>query len=241
VDIKNYVSLYKTIIVFSLCFLLSACFDFNQKLIIKDDNTAHYEMEMVFDEKLAGFGDGDICGDINLESSSSLTKTSKKHSSGGNIICTVIIDGPIEEFKTLVLNKKGDDNNSVLITKTGEDTFRISSDYSSMKGSDDDTSGDIAKGMMAAMFAGRAIRWDITAPQIIASNGEISEDGKSVHWELSLVDLFSDSAGDLQFYADVKFKRKWWHWIYDAWYWALSFIYSEADCTSSKPFGQRAA
>ena len=221
----------------------TGCFDMNQTLAIRDDNTARYQIEFLIDARLANIGgkSAEFCNEVLIDVAPSLKTTSKKETLGGNVACRIIIDGPIEQLRSLSLTK--DESSIAWIESTGNDSFRVSNDFSTpSKDSEQTTPGSLGKEfaeimaemMVEAAFAGRALRWDITAPAIIDSNGQISEDGKSVHWELPLTEALSGSGKEHYFYAEFKLARQRWAWAYDAWYWALSFFYSDADIRAKK-------
>lgn len=192
--------------------LLTGCIDINQSIAIDDDGIANYKMEMAMDAKLASMGGNadpqEICGEMyQKQLPSELTAESNAYYSQGNIICEMTLTGPLEKFsEALVASSKESSKGDFLhVTPLTNDTYRIESIFTSEA---NETPQDAsAKQMVAAMFAGRALRWDITAAEIIDTNGQLSEDRKSVHWELPMAAAMEE--GEHKFWADVKISTSW--------------------------------
>ena len=223
------------LILLAIFSILVGCFDLNQQLVINDDDTAKYKMDLLMATniaKMAGSGD-DFCSNLKISVGDKLTTNTEKKESGGNVICSVIVEGPLEEFQTLSIVQE--DRGSIKIDKLNPKLYRISSDFSSLKKSDDaKDNNSLAEGMLATMFINRAIRWDITAPKIVNSNGNINLTNKSVHWELPLATVFSGPTDtDLNFYADVIISDRY-SWAYAIWYKILSFFETEEDINAMR-------
>ncbi|MDZ7736898.1 MAG: hypothetical protein U5P41_12955 [Gammaproteobacteria bacterium] len=218
-----------------LCLLASGCFDIKQSFTVDNSNQARYTMEFHIDARIVEFADTpneDICRDIDLDASEALKKTTNKKRSHGDIICKVTLEGPIEEFDNFSLTQ--DNNRTILIEKVDDSTYKISSDFSTLSDKDNEAPDEFSANMAKAMFGGRVVSWKVSAPVIVRTNGQISDDGRHVTWEIALSDIFNQTGTDHQFHAVIKVQPSWSDWFKDSWYWLLSFVYSEEDIQANK-------
>lgn len=191
---------------------LIGCIDINQSISINEDGTASYKMEMAMDAKLAAMGGksdpDEMCGNMyQKQLPEELTAVSNAYYSQGNMICAMTITGPVDKFSEALVasSQKKSKGNFLKVTPQGDDVYRIESVFTSEANESNQNAS--AKQMAAAMLAGRAIRWDIAADEIIGTNGQISDDRKSVHWELPMAVVMEE--GEHKFWADVKIHVSW--------------------------------
>lgn len=195
--------------------LLSGCFDLHQSFIINDDNSASYEMNlrlssaMISMLAMADSGDEQdeglttrICNENELISKDipeDMDVAIKSFFKEDNLVCNYRITGPLARFSEL--NMRGDTEQGggdlVAIAPLDDNRVEISSvfDFSEWDPAQDDGDepmNDMAKQMMGAMMTGRTMRWSVTAPRIIESSGEISDDGRTATWELPLSVAFAE-------------------------------------------------
>lgn len=194
---------------------LAGCFDLNQSIVINDDQTASYEMNMQMSSAVVSMmamgdsgkeQDGDFtsrfCQDnktIDRDVPEGLDFSIKSYFKEDNLVCSYRMSGPLEKFSELDMQGSADQGSGNLVNIALLDDERVEitstfdfSDFSGEGGSGDESMEEMAGRMMGAMLAGRAMRWSVTAPEIIESNGEISEDGRTVTWELPLSVAFAE-------------------------------------------------
>lgn len=199
----------KTISLCAVALLLSGCFDLHQSFTVNDDSTASYEMNlrlssaMISMLAMADSGDGQdenlttrICNDnelINKDIPEDMDVAVKSFFKEDNLVCNYKITGPLERFSEL--NMRGDTEQGggdlVAIVLLDDNQIQITSvfdfsEWDPAQDEDDEPMNEMAKQMMGAMMAGRTMRWSVTAPQIIESSGEVSDDGRTATWELPL-------------------------------------------------------
>lgn len=192
-----------------ICFsALVACFDIEQTLVIHDDQSAAFNFVFTVDFALLELGEG---ADIDLESAcdsedtfpeelpGALTREADVRIEEAQLICEYTISGPLADFDALSADVQRDmgDMDLISLEILDRNRARIVSVYDF---SDDDIEGSAKSSvsgslrrMIASNFEGRAIRWTIKAPTILESNGEISPDGRSVHWVLPLEQAIGES------------------------------------------------
>lgn len=223
--------------------LASGCFDLNQKLEVSDDGIAHYRFELITNKQMVNMADINIndCTDIKYikyTMPDSLSVTVDITEDETNIICTVTIDGPIQDFPKSTFGygeKAVGFLFYVSITKGGN--FRLMSELPQGDKSDlFKTSETMSYELLKAMTAGRAIRWYVSAPNIISTNGILDNERKSAHWEIPLIDYLTHSTESRSFYTlfDLQKEKHWNMWINDIRYWILSLFYSDSDLHAKK-------
>lgn len=196
-------------LVISSLLLLVGCFDVNQTFEVKEDKTVKYHMQYVFASSLAEVI-GEVCDEPGTEKDGELTVTINARESAENIICEYTFEGPINDFDDLAISEEGSD--IIVIKKINSVFYRIYSNFTSLLNkqekyfSEDGPTSDL----ISSMFASRALRWDISSPKILDSNGTISDDGRSVHWELPLIEIYTEgnsNNSELEFFADISIEE----------------------------------
>lgn len=198
---------------------LVGCFDIQQTLVIHDDQSAAFNFVFTVDSALLELGEG---ADVDLESAcdsedtfpaelpGALTREADARIEEAQLICEYTISGPLADFDALSADIQRDMGDMELLSLDilDDNRARIVSVYDfsddDMEGSDKNSLGGSLRRMIASNFEGRAIRWSIKAPTILESNGEISPDGRSVHWVLPLEQAISES-GRYEFEAIIDY------------------------------------
>jgi len=205
----------KAALICTASLLLAGCFDLNQSIVINDDRTASYEMNLQMSSALISMlamqdpgeaQDGDFtsrfCQEnktIDRDVPEGLDLSIKSYFKEDNLVCSYRMSGPLEKFGELDMQGSADQGSGILvnIAVLEDEQVEISStfdfsDFSEAGESGGDSMEEMASRMMGAMLAGRAMRWSVTAPEVIESNGEISEDGTTATWELPLSVAFAE-------------------------------------------------
>lgn len=187
-----------------LPFFLVACIDLDQKItLIKDQ--LNYRAELRVDAKVAAFADkkqGGFCGDFGSQQKEGVVVDVQESASGGNIICVITAQGPIDKFKNFSTGEKNK-SEMVRITELDGGRYRIDS-VIDFQGNSKETMG--MDGMLDAMLAGRNISWSVAAPKVLESNGKMADDGKSVTWTVPMSVAFKNPQ---KFYAVIQKDVSW--------------------------------
>ncbi len=187
-----------------LPFFLVACIDLDQKItLIKDQ--LNYRAELRVDAKVAAFADkkqGGFCGDFDSQQKEGVVVDVQESASGGNIICVITAQGPIDKFKNFSTGEKNK-SEMVRITELDGGRYRIDS-VIDFQGNSKETMG--MDGMLDAMLAGRNISWSVAAPKVLESNGKMADDGKSVTWTVPMSVAFKNPQN---FYAVIQKDVSW--------------------------------
>ena len=195
---------------------LVGCIDLKQSIEISD-GSASYQMEMRMSAALAQLNAenlGKFCesnDEFQLEVSGGLTRTIKQSYEGEDIVCRLLIAGPIREFgEQIAKMPKGDLARMLDFQMVDETTLRIESTFEGNK--DMTVSSAEERAMIAAMMQGRVLTWSVKAPRIIESNGEISTDSTQVDW---VVPMAMAVQSPHTFTATVKVALPWYQPLLD--------------------------
>jgi len=225
----------KNVIICAIALLLSGCFDLHQSIVINDDRTASYQMELRMSSVLLsmvaeqapgeddiGFSTESFCNDNELverDIPEGMDVAVDSYLEDQNLVCSYEVSGPLDKF--VELNMQGDTKQGqgdlVTIVPLEDDRVEITSrfdfsDWKTKEGGSGESNDEMAQQMISAIMAGRVMRWSVTAPQIIESNGEISEDGKTATWELPLSLAISEK-GTYEFRTVADYHTPWYQGV----------------------------
>ena len=202
----------KSILRLSAALLMSttlvACFDVDQKVSV-DKGEMNYPAEIRIDAKLAALTDkkDGLCGNLSQGGSPSIKLQISEAVAGGNVVCTLSARGPIDQFADFA---SGDQDNSLLkVSRAAEGAWRIDSSFD-MK--DKAGANPMMEGMMQAMLAGRNLSWTVSVPKVLETNGQLSQDGKTVSWTAPLAAAYKAKQS---FYVVFKAERPWYAFLLD--------------------------
>ena len=187
---------------------LVACFDVDQKVSV-DKGEMNYQAEIRIDAKLAALTDkkDGLCGNLSQGGSPSIKLQISEAVAGGNVVCTLSARGPIDQFADFA---SGDQDNSLLkVSRAAEGAWRIDSSFD-MK--DKAGANPMMEGMMQAMLAGRNLSWTVSVPKVLETNGQLSQDGKTVSWAAPLAAAYKAKQS---FYVVFKAERPWYAFLLD--------------------------
>ena len=187
---------------------LVACFDVDQKVSV-DKGEMNYQAEIRIDAKLAALTDkkDGLCGNLSQGGSPSIKLQISEAVAGGNVVCTLSARGPIDQFADFA---SGDQDNSLLkVSRAAEGAWRIDSSFD-MK--DKTGANPMMEGMMQAMLAGRNLSWTVSVPKVLETNGQLSQDGKTVSWTAPLAAAYKAKQS---FYVVFKAERPWYAFLLD--------------------------
>ena len=187
---------------------LVACFDVDQKVSV-DKGEMNYQAEIRIDAKLAALTDkkDGLCGNLSQGGSPSIKLQISEAVAGGNVVCTLSARGPIDQFADFA---SGDQDNSLLkVSRAAEGAWRIDSSFD-MK--DKAGANPMMEGMMQAMLAGRNLSWTVSVPKVLETNGQLSQDGKTVSWTAPLAAAYKAKQS---FYVVFKAERPWYAFLLD--------------------------
>lgn len=189
---------------------LSGCFDLEQKLSVSSSD-ARYDVAVVVKsdvldtlEKRSEDGYCDIQFDeLDDGVPEGVTRSVQQEADDEGVHCGVSYQGPLAAMRELILRKGGEHPVDLFeLTESGPNRLRLETRYGGDVSAESEGVGRLARRIVAAAFADSALVWRVEAPAIIATNGRISEDGRSVEWELSLQDLI-ESGEPGHFYVEM--------------------------------------
>lgn len=172
-------------------------------------STAVLAMTAIDDELRAeDFCDADQI--VHSRLSGQLSAATKLEINEDLLICTLLITGPIDNFTELSVYPLGADepwrvieasrvnNNELLIISEFDLQFEL-----------DEAESLILMGMIAGLSPDQSFKHEVSAPEILYSNGTLSENGKTVNWEVPFFDALSGT-NKYRFETRVKHSRPWW-------------------------------
>lgn len=210
-------------LIFAMTFLLTGCFGLNQKIVLSNNQSMSYQVDFVLNANLVSFAKENqnidpvtTCEEFHNKN---LTQTIPKALSveylsslkDKDLVCSYIINGPVSEFTDLVISRVEPDNKSSAFTfeilpgnQAKISTYIDFAELTESEDAEQETNEEFEKAMITAMFFDKFIRWELTAPKILETNGELSEDGKTVNWELPMY-LGLLEKGNYEFFAVVQY------------------------------------
>lgn len=187
---------------------LTACFDVDQKVTV-DKGEMSYSAEVRIDAKLAAMGEkkGSLCENFAADGSQSVKVQASEAVVGGNVVCKLSAQGPLDKFAQFTPGDKG--NLMMKLSRVSEGTWRIDSSFD-LK----DKAGENAnmEGMMQAMLAGRNLSWSVSVPKVVETNGQLSQDGKTATWSVPVASAYQAKQS---FYLVFKTERPWYSFFLD--------------------------
>ena len=187
---------------------LSGCFDVAQKVTV-DKGELRYSAEVRIDAKLAAMTESkdSLCGNLSKGGSASMKVQVTETVADGNVVCQLSAQGPVDKFANFTT---GDQDNSLLkVSSAADGAWRIDSSFD-MK--DKAGANPMMEGMMQAMLAGRNLSWSVTVPKVLETNGQLSQDGKTVSWSVPLASAYKAKQS---FYVVFKAERPWYGFLLD--------------------------
>src|SRR5690625_2331815 len=128
-------------------------------------------------------------------------------------VCLITASGSIErlaEWMEEASHSPGGDSDemmeapTVTLKREGSDyVFSVFIESSPLDLGGDDPMMEEMKPMLMAAFAGRSLGWSVSAPEILETNGELSEDGQTASYSIPLANLLDEAASDRTF--EVRF------------------------------------
>lgn len=203
-------SVLRLFLVFLTATGLSACFDVTQKVVI-DKGELSYSAEFRIDAKLAAMADkkGSMCENFSAarNASEAIKVQGSESLADGNVVCKLSAHGPIDKFMNF---KPGEKEDAIMsLSRTANGAWRIDSSFD-LK---DKAGGNAAMdGMMQAMFAGRQLSWSVSVPKVLETNGQLSQDGKTVTWSVPVASAYQ---GKQSFYLVFQAERPWYAFLLD--------------------------
>lgn len=204
----------RTLIAGSALLSLTGCLDMRQDLTVGPDGTATLATEISIDAALMALGsDGaktsGFCAVPQSAALEGVVVTAETTSERGDLVCVLTATGKVdrlaevlsEESLVLVPGGKAQAADAPKMSLFREDDnyrFMVSVDYQKPK--PEDVDNDTSK-MLAAMVAGRSFSWSVTAPLILQTSGQLSQDGKTASYSVPLASLVSGDIPKAEFTA----------------------------------------
>ncbi len=201
---------------------LTGCFDLNQSLRVSDSGETTFNFAFTLDAEVLEITDeSDIDAEGTCDSDEvwenlpeGLTRVSDVRLEGRDLVCEYTISGPLAKFEELSadIQREGNDIDVIKLEILDDHRARITSVYNFSSddmdaGQDDSMMARSIKKMIASNFEGHYVRWAIAAPAVLESNGDISSDGRSVTWSVSLEDAIVNG-GEYRFEAVIDYRNK---------------------------------
>ena len=177
--------------------LLTGCFELGQEVVIADGQV-DYTVEFGMSAQLAALAakeknqaTTDLCnedGAVDADIPEGMEVSTSSRFEADFLYCTLKASGSLEKFGELSAQMKQDDQGAKLISVEllPDNQLKLVSQFQFDEGGDDDDDMEAMRSMIAATFAGRVLSWKVTAPEIVSTNGQISEDGKTATWEVPM-------------------------------------------------------
>lgn len=215
---------------------LYGCLDLKQSISVTHDKI-EYVREIRIDSKLVAISSANASKDpISCEGLSEkltipgVSIEMAESNDGTNMTCTLKLSTPystegLNNLKAAVIKKEGGgssplsdaDISDVKIEPIARGSYRFSQELH-LKSDKDKGNDPFAEQMAQAIFMGRTISWVFVAPKILASNGKIAEDLKSVTWEVPVANAMkSPQTFTVDFQAPLP-------WYLKIWYAILNFF-----------------
>ncbi len=219
--------------------ILSSCFQLNETIEIRPDASARLVLELGINSTLYQFSklgeDEDVfCepherGPEDYPDGSNITSsTVELRARDDDTFCVASYEiRDIRTFDAASLEEDGtfggtqgfDDGSTLQIKDEGGGILMITQSFSSDLGDPTragldgqlDAGDELGESLISTMFAGKNITIQLRAPKVIESNGDISDDGTEVKWQLPVAELADqESKFDKEFRAQVKYELTWW-------------------------------
>jgi len=200
--------------------LLSGCFEVSQSVVIADGHV-EYDMNIGLSAQLAAMGakengssTQDFCKSddfVNTDIPDGMTAVAASRFEDDFLICNVNIQGSLEDFGELSaqMSQKDQDAKLIEVEILPNNQLRLISEFDFEGQDDGDEIAEGMKAMVASAFTGRALRWTVTAPEIISTNGTVSDDGTTASWEVPLSVAFMEG-GNYRFEVVLVHTKPWW-------------------------------
>jgi len=220
-------------LVLTLASGLGGCFDYNQFIEVEDTGAATYTAELVFPELVVRMLEIDgrtfACADqFNPVPKDGVDFEIEDFWRVNNRICRYIAKGHLRDLNGLQFNRNDDTDTSTVfrVTELGAGRYRIVSDFRAMRNAaiEDDQAG-VSKLMASTLLRDRFVRFQVKAPRVLNTNGEIIEDGTRARWERPLADLLVlDDQDPAAFVAEIEIDVPLLQQLSNAWSQMLDFF-----------------
>ncbi len=216
----------KAVLGLSAALLLTACFDVDQKMDVRDPDNVAYTINTVVDISILTAGNEDLedvtaddfCDEndfIDGDIPEALERSVESDFDGEKITCSVTFKGALADFRDFDLTGKSDDGTTefMILEELPGNRVRIASVFD-LTDKDDEAPNFLERSMARLILGDSAFSWEIQATEIIETNGTVSEDGKTVSWDMPLTKAIANR-GTHEFYVIVGFDRPWYAPIQD--------------------------
>lgn len=191
--------------------LLSGCFEMQQDIIVGDDGTTQFNVELSIDAALVGMAqqgkpDNFCSSDGPKEIPKDLTFAAERSMEKGDIVCLIKVHGPTQSVlgafsggKLLPLpNEQKPDGIQMNFVEDGEQKrIEITVFPTAQKEEEENP----MQAMLIGATTGRFISWSVTAPEIIETSGKLSEDRKTASFSLPVATLLTNKDETFKFHV----------------------------------------
>ncbi len=196
------------------CCLLAGCFEADQDLTVEEDGSATFRTRIAMEASVVEMSedDEDFCAPDEVAAVDGVSVEQESFAEGSMEVCTVTASGPIDRLAEWIeldqgpTGADGEMGEAPTITLRREDSnyvFSVHFESSPMETGADDPMMEEMKPMMVAAFAGRSLDWSVSAPEILETNGQLSEDGKTASYSVPMASLLDEGFKDRLF--EVRF------------------------------------
>jgi len=209
---------------------LASCFDYNQFVEIEEDGQAKYTAELVFPdlvvEMLEIEGAPFACRDrFDPVEKEGIVFEYEDFERAGHRVCRCSAVGALTDMDGLQFNRSLEDEapTVLFVTDLGGGRYRLVSDFGAIidDAYDDEVTGAAAF-MASALLRGHVVRFEVTAPEILNSNGELVAESTKARWNRPLSKIVVRDAQDpAAFVAEIQLPQtftdrisSWWHRVF---------------------------
>lgn len=197
------------------CSLLAGCFEADQDLTVEKDGSATFSTRMAMEAGLLQMseGDDDFCAADETPTMDGIALEHERYAEENMEVCVITASGPIDRLAewieqadhgAAVADNEMADGPTVTLRREDSDyIFSVHIESVPMGAGSDDAMMEDMKPMIAAAFAGRSLDWSVSAPVILDTNGQLTEDGKTASYSLPMASLLGEAAGERSF--EVRF------------------------------------
>lgn len=198
--------------------LLTGCFEADQDLIVEKDGAATFKTRMAMEASLLQMSESDLgfCAPEDSAAVDGVSMKHERHTEGSMEVCVVTASGPLDRLAEWIEQADhgpaaGDEEMAkgpaIALLRDGSDyVFSVHIEGTPMEAADDKEMMEEMKPMIMAAFAGRSLDWSVTAPEILDTSGQLSEDGKTASYSIPMAKLLGEGPGEHAF--EVRFSLK---------------------------------
>lgn len=199
----------------SVAIALSGCIDLDQHLVVESADDASFTTKVAVETAVLMLAPeevdvGEYCNAKTETNDDRLQVMEQRYMEGSMTVCETTVKGPlkaiarhISEGRTLLKDDAEAEPDFALALEPDGDNYRFAVNLSKPEILETepvaDEFGELAELVVAATLTGRSLDWSVTAPRIVSTTGQLSEDGKTAEFSVPLATFVGDEAQTFEF------------------------------------------